>query len=86
MSNTHDRLADRILHRLEQVGRGRLHRSILLRDMAALGDSSRDVDRALELLILRGEVRRVGDFYNRVRAALPKRQAPVRGAGSEAAP
>ena len=74
MPNAHDRIVDRILHHLEHVGRSPVDRYTLLRVTATLDDAPGAVARALDHLILRGDVRRVGMLYQRVPARWPRRE------------
>ena len=78
MPNVHQRIAERILRCLERVGPSPLERLTLLRDAGKLGDSSAAVSQALQMLVVRGEVRRVGDLYIRLRVACPKPKARER--------
>ena len=76
--NAYDRNVERILKHLEQVGRSPVDRFTLLRVTATLGDPPAAVNRALQLLIIRGELRRIGNLYIRVPATWRKRQARAR--------
>ena len=75
MSNLHNPIAARILQHLESAGRTPVDRFTLLRDMSTQGAPSGAVSRALELLVQRGDLRRVGTEYIRVGATL----SPVDG-------
>ena len=68
MLNAYDRISDRILKHLEQVGRSPVDRVTLLRVAAPLGDPPA-VNRALQFLIVRGELRRIGNLYFRLPTA-----------------
>ena len=72
MPNASDPIADRILHHLEHAGRSPMDRFTLLRITAMQGDPQGAVGRALQDLILRGDVRRVGMLYMRVPPARTK--------------
>ena len=66
MSNAPDRIAERILHHLEQAGRSPVDRYLLVRVTTTPDDPPGTAQQALRLLIVRGDVRRVGDLYKRV--------------------
>lgn len=70
MPHAYDPIAYRILDYFEQVGRSPADRSTLLRVAATLGDPPA-VSQALQLLVIRGELRRIGNLYSRVPATWP---------------
>ena len=69
MSNPYDRTADRILHHLEQAAPSPVDRFLLVRVTTTPNDPPGSAQRALQLLVLRGDVRQVGDRYKRVPGA-----------------